>query len=894
MRRMGGDLDGRKPAGLSRPACPPVRPAAPSSREELGGDRRPSGDDGSGADRQVWARPRSERYIVLQTIGSGTFGDVSMAIDKLTNRRVAIKQQSTDSETCSREFAFLAALSVHPHPNVAVMLDYFTSPGTSAKAVNLNTVHILADSTLWRIYRAIETTKVPITDARLAVYMRGVAAGLEHLHGLCIVHGDASLKNMLLMREDVVAVADFGAAHAAINTVLAADDEITTAYVRSPERILGESASLPSGDAWAFGVMMWCLRAGCCPWMAEVDKGKHLDAVAAIIGPVPEQSSLRLLPLWETHSMRIAQTTFLERRGDAHWPSEAMELFRAALCWEPTERASTTCIVRQDFLNISGGASMMQAVTVGTRSPSTTPRSQAAVATEAPPATDSASDARASQPTQEEGAEDDEVACVPTGRCQCRGNCGSRVHKKLANKLYRYERAGGGRDAVTAKAICEVVPEQGSRFCRRCKCERDGCKSARLATYEWRWCKKHTIATTPGKYSVPSGEHTFHKAWPLHVKVLARLGHLLTFVEPADCTALFRLARDHAVYKAGESVGIAGAYMFVAHLMKWPPAVYEFSRRLSHQVAGHPGSDCTGAELATMYQAMLEFSSGRRWSEMFDRMNGSTSLMDAATGLAVNASRMTLVTKVDDGDVQSTEHKTTGKKSCKPKKKASRRSRSHTASSSRTNALEAESGTEGTKTRVTLGRAQSVYEMMSDTGPAIEVFNVIVDAFHASQLRWPSSSDGLEEFADGLLQLVLKVRSFKSSCGRAWLQGGESPKYSYSAKHFVRMMLLLVEQHVPHAFDNMAFGTLSRWCPDQHEHAASMPKYTCSQIREFFGCSALMWHCWACLLGLGPPAAVTNAMKADIGPVWEVFLSYEASCTGAEDDFPPGPHVLVV
>jgi hypothetical protein len=418
---------------------------------------------------------------------------------------------------------------------------------------------------------------------------------------------------------------------------------------------------------------------------------------------------------------------------------------------------------------------MMQAVTVATRSPSTTHRSQAVVATEGPPATDKSSDARTSQLAQEEGAEDEEATFVPTGRCQCRGNCGPRVHKKLANELYRYERAGG-RDAVTAVAICEAAPEQGSRFCRRCKCERDGCKSARLATYEWRWCKKHTIATTPGKYSVPSGEHSFPKAWPLHVKVLARLGHLLPFVELADCAALFRLARDHAVYKAGESVGIAGAYMCVAHLTKWPPVVYEFSRRLSHQVAGHPGSDCTGAELATMYQAMLEFSSGRRWSEMFDRMNGSTSLMDAATGLAVNASRMALVTKVDDGDVQSTEHTMTGKKSCKPKKKASRRSRSHTASSSRTNALEAESGSGSeateTKSRVTLGRAQSVYEMMSDTGPAIEVFNVIVDAFHASQLRWPSSSDGLEEFADGLLQLVLKVRSFKSSCGRAFSRRG--------------------------------------------------------------------------------------------------------------------------
>ena len=106
-------------------------------------------------------------------------------------------------------------------------------------------------------------------------------------------------------------------------------------------------------------------------------------------------------------------------------------------------------------------------------------------------------------------------------------------------------------------------------------------------------------------------------------------------------------------------------------------------------------------------------------------------------------------------------------------------------------------------------------------------------------------------------------------------------------------MLLLVERHLATAFDHMDFGTLSRWCPDQHEHAATLPKYKCRQIREFFGCSPLMWHCWACLLGMGDATAVTNAMKADVGAFWEVVLTYEVSCSGAEDDFALGPHVLV-
>ena len=234
-------VGGQEASVTGRPSCAQSTRAAAPEGEILG---RPRGE-GSAAERPLWSRQRRERYIVLQSIGSGTFGDVSLAIDLLTNRRVAIKQQNATSDTCRREFALMGALEVHPHPNVAIMLDYFSS-STAGGLPKLSTVHPLADSTLWRVYRAIESTQLPITDARLAVYMRGVVAGLGHLHTMSIVHADASLKNMLLMPDDVVVVADFGAAHSAINFILTAGDEITTAYVRAPERLLGDPTSLPS------------------------------------------------------------------------------------------------------------------------------------------------------------------------------------------------------------------------------------------------------------------------------------------------------------------------------------------------------------------------------------------------------------------------------------------------------------------------------------------------------------------------------------------------------------------------------------------------------------------------------------------------------------------------
>ena len=260
--------------------------------------------------------------------------------------------------------------------------------------------------------------------------------------------------------------------------------------------------------------------------------------------------------------------------------------------------------------------------------------------------------------------------------------------------------------------------------------------------------------------------------------------------------------------------------------------------------------------------------------------------MDAQTGLAVYASRLSLARKFTL-EASTVDAKKT-KAKAQPKTKVQRTCRSQIAGSDlQPDALEAP------RRRIPLGRAHSIYEWFDETAPATEAFRAIIDAFDASGLRWPSSSSQVEEFADGMLKVAKDVRNFKSSCGKAWLQGGCDPKHEYSVKHFVRMLLLLVEQSIPTAFDGMEFRTLSRWCPDEHDHAAPLVDYKCHQIRELFGCSALMWHCWACLLGFAAPTAVNNALKADIGQFWNVFLQHEATSTGSDDAFPPGPHVLI-
>ena len=53
----------------------------------------------------IATRTRESRYQVVGELGAGSFGQVSLAIDLMTNRRVAIKQQLMPSEEAVRELS---------------------------------------------------------------------------------------------------------------------------------------------------------------------------------------------------------------------------------------------------------------------------------------------------------------------------------------------------------------------------------------------------------------------------------------------------------------------------------------------------------------------------------------------------------------------------------------------------------------------------------------------------------------------------------------------------------------------------------------------------------------------------------------------------------------------
>ena len=190
------------------------------------------------------------------------------------------------------------------------------------------------------------------------------------------------------------------------------------------------------------------------------------------------------------------------------------------------------------------------------------------------------------------------------------------------------------------------------------------------------------------------------------------------------------------------------------------------------------------------------------------------------------------------------------------------------------------------------------YSETTSDDDAIAIIDTWVQALQASQLQWPGKPGDVPAFADALLNVIKETWVCQASRGASLGTSSKGRKPAQNghdnAKHVLRMILLAIEAVMPDAVSGLPFRRLSDWCPDKGNHAAAIDKsWSTDMVQEKFGCSALVWHRWPCRVAVGDAEAIKDVATADDCGVWEQFLAYEASQTGADSDVPPGPHLLM-
>jgi beta-lactam-binding protein with PASTA domain/tRNA A-37 threonylcarbamoyl transferase component Bud32 len=218
----------------------------------------------SGVDLAFALNTLDGRYHVLDRIAAGGMGEVYRAHDVVLERPVAIKvlhrSLAGDAglvERFRREARAAASLN---HQNIVAVHDWGSVDGI---------YYMVMEYVAGLSVRELLSERGVLAPAQAADVLDQTLAALQHAHRQGIVHRDIKPENLMVTREGVVKVADFGLARALADAQITEAGTVTgTVQYLAPEQLQGEPAD-PRTDLYALGIVAFELLTGRLPFTGE-------------------------------------------------------------------------------------------------------------------------------------------------------------------------------------------------------------------------------------------------------------------------------------------------------------------------------------------------------------------------------------------------------------------------------------------------------------------------------------------------------------------------------------------------------------------------------------------------------------------------------------------------
>ncbi|XP_071961963.1 cyclin-dependent kinase-like 1 [Antedon mediterranea] len=205
-----------------------------------------------------------DKYDKLGKIGEGSYGVVFKCKRKDTRQIVAIKKfvESEDDplikKIALREVRMLKQLK---HENLVNLLEVFK------RKRKLHLVFEYCEHTVLNELEA-HPNGVPEESYMKIIYQTLKAVNFCHTHN-CI-HRDVKPENILLTKDGIVKLCDFGFARI-LNPGDEYTDYVATRWYRAPELLVGDTQYGPPVDVWAIGCVMAELSNGQPLWPGRSD-----------------------------------------------------------------------------------------------------------------------------------------------------------------------------------------------------------------------------------------------------------------------------------------------------------------------------------------------------------------------------------------------------------------------------------------------------------------------------------------------------------------------------------------------------------------------------------------------------------------------------------------------
>ena len=204
------------------------------------------------------------RYKIEKIIGIGGMAVVYKAHDMLMNRPVAVKmlkdEIAGDEESVKRFVNESKAVAMMSHRNIVSIYDV---------SVRDDVKYIVMEYIEGITLRNYMSKRGQLTLREIISYTEQILLALSHAHSKGIVHRDIKPQNIMLLKNGIIKVTDFGIAKLPnAETVTMTDKAIGTVYYISPEQASGQPIDRRS-DLYSLGVMMYEMATGELPFTAD-------------------------------------------------------------------------------------------------------------------------------------------------------------------------------------------------------------------------------------------------------------------------------------------------------------------------------------------------------------------------------------------------------------------------------------------------------------------------------------------------------------------------------------------------------------------------------------------------------------------------------------------------
>ena len=175
-----------------------------------------------------------DKYTKIDKVGEGTYGVVYKCQNKQTGQYVALKKIRLENEeegipsTAIREISILKQMN---HMGIVKLIETINGE---------KKLYLIFEFLDYDLKKFLDAKGAPLPMNLVKSYLYQITAALRYCHSKRILHRDLKPQNLLIDKNGIIKLADFGLARAFGVPIKTLTHEVLTLWYRAPEILLGQ------------------------------------------------------------------------------------------------------------------------------------------------------------------------------------------------------------------------------------------------------------------------------------------------------------------------------------------------------------------------------------------------------------------------------------------------------------------------------------------------------------------------------------------------------------------------------------------------------------------------------------------------------------------------------